>query len=107
MSIGEGKELKKIDEKVWLIEREDGLVLLVKYYYPCPHRNKDGDYSRHIHFYITTKDKVDTDTKLYKLLDWLDSGFWRDSCIWSSVNGVRQLAEQFLKYECTGALQPF
>jgi hypothetical protein len=96
--------MKWIDE-ILMVERTDGMVLLVRKYFPCWHRTKEGDYARHVHFYITTKDKVDTDTKLYKLLSWLDSGFWYDSCIWSSQEGLRELVKRFLEYKCPGALQ--
>jgi hypothetical protein len=100
-------QIKKIHEKVWLVERADGLVLLVKYYYPCQHRTKDGDYSRHIHYYITTKDRVENEHELNKLLSWLDAGFWHDSCIWSNPEGLKQIIERFLNNKCIGALQPF
>jgi hypothetical protein len=97
--------MKWLDEKILLVERADGLILLVRRNFPCPHRTEDGDYARHLHFYITVKDKVDTDTKLLKLLDWLDAGFWEDSMIWDSEEGLRNLLTRFLKYRCVGALQ--
>jgi hypothetical protein len=100
-------QIKKIDDKIWMVERADGLVLLIRYHYPCSHRTKDGDYARHIHYYVTSKDKIKNERELDKLLDWLDAGFWHDSCIWSSQQGLRQIIEQFLSNKCIGALQPF
>lgn len=58
-------------------------------------------------YYVTSKDKVENTHELNKLLDWLESGFWMDSMIWSSQSGLRELIERFLKYKCIGALQPF
>lgn len=91
-------------EGILLVERADGLVLLVKPYYPCSHRDSDGSYSRHVHFYVISKDKL-TKITLEKLLDWLENGFWIDSMLWSNNEGLRTLIERFLKHKCIGALQ--
>jgi hypothetical protein len=95
------------DKRILLVERADGQVLLVRRKFPCPHRTEDGDYARHLHFYVTTKDKIIDETKLLKLLDWLDAGFWSDSMIWDSDEGLTNLIDRFLKYRCVGALQVF
>ena len=97
----------QILKNIILVERADGLVLLVKRYHPCQHRTKDGDYARHIHYYITTKNRISDINKLNELLNWLDAGFWIDSMFWDSEEGLRQLIDKFLKHKCPGALQPF
>jgi hypothetical protein len=97
--------MKWIEERILLVERIDGLVLLVRRHFPCQHRTMDGDYARHLHFYVTSRDRVDTETKLTKLIDWLEGGFWCDSMIWDTEEGLKSLINKFLKYRCVGALQ--
>ena len=103
--IGLLKNIKWIKDRILLVERADGSVLLVRKGYPCHHRTKDGDYADHLHFYITTRDRIEDINKLNKLIDWLEAGFWRDSMFWNNEEGLRNLIMRFTKYKCPGALQ--
>jgi hypothetical protein len=90
--------------RVWVKGDE---VLLVRKYYPCPHyadmemRKK----AKHIHFWLTDVKSVDTPEKMRSLIEWLEYGFWCDSGIWSSEEGLETLKERFYGYKCPGALQ--
>jgi hypothetical protein len=98
------KRIEQLDGNTILVERADGMVLLVRRHYPCAHRTRGGDYARHLHFHIARKDEVDTPYKLERRLSWLEAGFWSDSCIWDSNEGLRNLVARFLGYRCPGAL---
>ena len=103
--VGLLKNIRWINRNVLVVERADGQVLLIRRHFPCSHRTANGDYSQHIHYHVTSKDKVDTEEKLQKLLNWLESGFWTDSMFWNNEEGLRNLITQFTKYKCPGALQ--
>jgi hypothetical protein len=99
------KRIEQVDENILMVERVDGVVMLVRRGYPCPHRTRGGDYAEHLHFHITDSSEVDTPEKLQRRLSWLENGFWSDSMIWDSSQGLKNLVERFLKYRCAGALQ--
>ena len=101
------RRIEWLEENILLVERIDGTVMIVRRGYPCPHRTRSGDYVEHIHFHVTDKTEIDTPEKLWKRLNWLEAGFWSDSCIWDSERGLKNLIRQFLSYRCAGALQPF
>jgi len=105
--IGLLKNIKWINRNVLLVERADGQVLLIRRHFPCSHRTANGDYSQHIHYYVTSKDRISDINKLNKLLDWLENGFWHDSMIWDSEEGLKNIIMKFLKHKCLGAIQPF
>jgi len=94
------KNIRWINRNVLVVERADGQVLLIRRHFPCSHRTINGDEAHHLHYYITSKDK-----DLNKLIDWLDRGFWWDSMLWDTEEGVRELITRFAKYRCPGALQ--
>jgi len=76
------------------VYRKDGIVLLILLSRRvCCHRTPDGDYERHVRYYVTT-DRPDRE--LERLVEWLDAGFWWDSwCI-----EPQPIVEQFIKGGC-------
>ena len=104
---GGAPTIKRIEwiDGVILVERIDGVVLLVRRGYPCPHRTKSGDFSKHLHYHITNASEIDTPEKLRQRLNWLEYGFWSDSMIWDDSLGLLVLLSRFEKYRCAGALQ--
>ena len=80
---------------VKVYRRDDGAVLLIRGYYPCPHRTYGGDQAKHIHYYVTTADK-----NLRELIEWLEWGFWIDS----GIETPEPIIERFFAKKCMGSV---
>jgi len=58
--------------------RDDGMVLLLRWYFPCPHRDERGKPAWHVHYYVTNLKEL-ADVGVINVVKWLDRGFWIDS----------------------------
>jgi len=92
--------IKKLKNRVGLVERSDGTILLWRTM-GCYH---GGQKFNHIHYYIINIKNIENMIKegitVSDFLAWLDH-FWHDSM----SERIDTVVQAFLKYKCTGALQ--
>jgi hypothetical protein len=79
------------------VYKRDGKILLIRMYFPCPHRTINGNPVRHVHYYVTSEQRLkELGMTLDQLIEWLECGFWWDSGIESS----EPIVQRFLNHQC-------